>query len=545
MFGFLKRFSRNEKLPWWVPNLYKQDNDTAEHLHFDSNCASVLMGLSSEPDALMHWRLTPAEAHDLLDFIESKSGSNIPWWLRADGKLSRKELLGFLKNEKNRKKIRELPPAVHGILMRELVQEAFDEFDVDDSDTLEKSEWVRFINKLNQLYMQYLLSVALLSFRAFFGRGQPWYGGSHPSEAPWGGAGSEPILLEIARGLVWTAGTPQRLLKDDPDSGTELLQHSTDHTRSLATLQFGIDADCSRYSRRWFIPPGWWKDLVYYSANNHPLHGIVSCDPTGRLDNCERGMIELATCGLSLVNQNLKLAWIEHKRHTFIEGAVPPLALRHPLIFSILVVTIPGVLIWYALYFLFTMPKCGMVNEALASREEITRAFRINRFGEICGYMIVLLSVAVIIWRVIVNPHGVWENLLVVLFARLQGYLYAWLFMVFITFNPIMAWGQPDPSGPFCAGDLLGLGQWRVEKQKFQVSCFRALKSRKSNGSSFSIRQILHGDADQTLWSARALTSFGLAPEVRSGGTSRENCRSCQAPELCGLLPRTKVHGNF
>jgi len=535
---FLKRFSRHEKLPWCVPNLYKDADIAAEQLLFDNNCASVLTGLSSQPGALMHWRLTPAEAHELLDFVESKSGSSLPWWMRADGKLSYQELLGFLQNEENRKKIRELPAAVHGILMQELVMEAFSEFDDDGSGTLEKSEWVRFINKLNQLYMQYLLSVALLGFRAFFGRGQPWDGSSDSS---WGGAGSEPVLLDVARGLAWTAGTPSTVMKEDTDSSLEPLQSNPAEPRSLPTLQCGIDADCRRYSGRWLIPPGWWKDLIYYSANNHPLHGMISCDPSGRLSAIERGMIELATCGLCLVNQNLKLAWVEHRRHTLIEGTTPPLALRQPLIFSILVVTIPGILIWYALYFLFTMPKCGMVNEALASRQELERAKRFTCCGETFGHILVLVSIVFITWRVVTNPHGVWANLLAVLFSRLQGWAFAWLFMLFITFNPIMAWGQPDPSGPFCAGDLLGLGQWRVEKQKFQVSCLRALKSRSDSGHGHSIRQILYGVSDQPLWSSRALAAF-VVPERRSGGTTprRESCRSCEA-EFCGITPRTKV----
>merc|ERR1712129_89658 len=327
---------------------------------------------------------------------------------------------------------------------------------------------------------------------------------------------------------AWAAGTYTKLKQEDTES-REPLQPKSDHeTENLPTLQCGIDPDCRRYSRQWLIPPGWWKDLVYYSANNHPLHGIVSCDPCGRLSAFERAMLEIATCGFSLVNQNLKLAWVEHKRHTFVEGTAPPLALRQPLIFSVLVVTIPGVFIWYALYFLFTMPKCGMVNGALASRQELERAKRFTCCGETCGHILVLVSVVFIIWRIIVNPHGVWHNLLAVLFSRLQAYVCAWLFMLFLTFNPVAAWGQPDPSGPFCAGDLLGLGQWRVEKQKFQVSCLRALRSRTSKGHGRGIRQILHGGTDQPLWSTRA-----LAMVVRGGTTlrDRDSCRSCEAPE--------------
>merc|ERR1711879_441831 len=68
------------------------------------------------------------------------------------------------------------------------------------------------------------------------------------------------------------------------------------------------------------------------------------------------------------------------------------------------------------------------------------------------------------------------------LVGRLKGYVIGWLSMVLIYFNPLVAWGQTDPVGGMCIGDLIGLGQWRIEKQRFQTLCldkFENISTRK------------------------------------------------------------------
>merc|ERR1711974_461380 len=59
--------------------------------------------------------------------------------------------------------------------------------------------------------------------------------------------------------------------------------------------------------------------------------------------------------------------------------------------------------------------------------------------------------------------------------GRVTSYIFAWAMMVGVYFNPFVAWGQPDPAGKLCAGDYIGIGQWRVEKQRFQGLCVRAM----------------------------------------------------------------------
>merc|ERR1712070_887398 len=74
---------------------------------------------------------------------------------------------------------------------------------------------------------------------------------------------------------------------------------------------------------------------------------------------------------------------------------------------------------------------------------------------------------------------GLLERVIVetVITGRLEGYIISWMLMVLLVFNPLVAWGQPDPAGEFCLGDIIGLGQWRIEKQKFQHLCIKALSS--------------------------------------------------------------------
>merc|ERR1712232_81540 len=76
-----------------------------------------------------------------------------------------------------------------------------------------------------------------------------------------------------------------------------------------------------------------------------------------------------------------------------------------------------------------------------------------------------------------------WEYPSHVVYARAQGYLMSWMIIVGIYFNPVVAWGQPDPHGKFCLGDLGGLGQWRIEKQKFQARCIEVYQNLDKEGT--------------------------------------------------------------
>merc|ERR1719343_416636 len=60
------------------------------------------------------------------------------------------------------------------------------------------------------------------------------------------------------------------------------------------------------------------------------------------------------------------------------------------------------------------------------------------------------------------------ESTLGVVRGRLQGYLLFWIIQFGIYFNLFVAWGQTDPAGGCSLGDYVGLGQWRIEKQRYR-----------------------------------------------------------------------------
>merc|ERR1712083_710425 len=81
-----------------------------------------------------------------------------------------------------------------------------------------------------------------------------------------------------------------------------------------------------------------------------------------------------------------------------------------------------------------------------------------------------------------IHRGELWDRLMESLLSRLTGYLIPWAMMLSLYFNPFIAFGQPDPyAEKSCkyyiamVGDLIGLGQWRIEKQFFQRILVEAL----------------------------------------------------------------------
>jgi len=500
----------------------------------DPNCAFVLLGLNSEPKALTHWRMTPAEAMELLDFIELDMDHSTSSWIHEGGRVSMQSLLSFISNEDGRVTLRNLPASVHGLLLRELVIEAFNSFDEEETGYIDKSSWVRFTKRLHELYLQYLQTVALAGSSTFYGRGQLWNSGSPvdaASEYAWGCP--ERLLLEAGEGLLAVRRSGDSR-DDSTDDITELLRpNSRDEfpVLKLPTLQLGIDRDCRRHSSG-LIPPGWWQDFVYYSANNHPLHGIFSCDLLGKALPLERAAIEFSTCSLTLAFYvgivmttedylNLNLGGSPASSASSSSSA-PLLRLALDVIF----VTLPSITIWHFLYNLFMMPRFSRLNEAFASDADIVRAWRFRACGEVLVYFMVLIGVSALIWRVYTKPGAMWDDMTLVIQTRLQAYAFEWIFMLAVTFNPIAAWGQVDPDGPFCLGDILGLGRWRLEKQRFQVSCLRALQSGYSGSN---VRTVLQDAALQRA-SQRRIGDQRFRQSVNRG------CQGCDVEGLMRVI---------
>merc|ERR1712032_583407 len=99
--------------------------------------------------------------------------------------------------------------------------------------------------------------------------------------------------------------------------------------------------------------------------------------------------------------------------------------------------------------------------------------------GETLGYVVaVCVLIGVIVFAVFGRKYiSLVDNTVVVVSGRVRGYLIFWFLQTFVYFNPFVAWGQPDSSTTTfgLVGGLTGLGQWRIERQRFQWICAKAL----------------------------------------------------------------------
>mmetsp|Transcript_96461 Transcript_96461/g.273156 ORF Transcript_96461/g.273156 Transcript_96461/m.273156 type:complete len:612 (+) Transcript_96461:105-1940(+) len=408
-----------------APTLLSQDGaeGSANAPAFSNDSALVLAALG-EDGWRGRWALNGEESAELLRSIEAGS----------DQMLTLEEILHFARDEGNRERLLELPGAVHGLLSDTMVTEAFSRFDADGSGQLNVAEWNEFLNRLEHLHLKYLLRLAFHNFRAYFGRGRPQC--------------LRATGCAIERDLESAAGASA--------------------CAPRAAMQVGCDPDLERPTYNPF-PAGWWADFCYYSANNHPLHGILACDPVHPLSWIERLAMELATIGMSHFSAGLHQSWV-------VEGRAPLALLANGAVFSLVMVTLLGMAMWWTLFLLFAC-KCGQVDASQATRARQRSARALRCAGATVAHSLCALGIGALVWQSFLG----WDVGLLVARARLQSYVIFWLLMAFVYFNPVVAWGTPDPSKPQSGpGDLIGLGQWRIEKQRFQALCLQALERRRA-----------------------------------------------------------------
>jgi len=330
------------------------------------------------------------------------------------------------------------------------LREAFQKLDTNKNGVLERSEWEEFIHLLGMQHLQYLLCGAHLECRAFYGHGQRWLASEDGVQNP------TIEELKSAAGKTFINSSGQLSL------------------RKLGLFQASVDKDAVTG----VIPVGLWPDLCYYSANNHPLHGIFCCDPNHRLRRSERVFMEVVTCCFIMWSAAAKHACCENKVGCVFSFMPFSNLLERPQVFDFVIITLGGIIVWWALFLCFTTPKCGQVDLAVSDVRQIQSARKCSLVGDICGYGISVLGFLAFAWRV----HRAIEfsdiqrlNLASVVVGRITSYVFAWVLMVVFYFNPFLAWGQPDPSGSLCIGDYIGVGQWRIEKQRFQALCIHAV----------------------------------------------------------------------
>eukprot|EP00928_Gymnodinium_smaydae_P100035 TRINITY_DN970_c2_g1_i1.p1 TRINITY_DN970_c2_g1~~TRINITY_DN970_c2_g1_i1.p1 ORF type:complete len:456 (-),score=94.13 TRINITY_DN970_c2_g1_i1:70-1437(-) len=407
------------------------------------------------------WRLSREQKLELFRQIEADAEGRGG----RSGSLTKDDIHAFASNERHREMVLELPGAAHGLLNNALVGEVLSAVDGDRSASLDRAEWDSFLERLEAFHLRYLLKRSFQNFQAFYGRGQPWLSSK-------GLRGMSSKDLRAAAGKAWVAdGTARGEVAEMvglAEEGTALKEGGeglAPPRKRLPLFQAGVDPD-STGTR---LPPGWWEDLYYYSSNNHPLHGILAADQRHRLSRKERLAMEMATISFLLMTLRLHLLWVD-------AGAAPLAMLANDSVFGLLVVTLPGMGIWWSLFLLFTCP-CAFVDKSQVEWAQAKRLHRRSQLAGRVGYALVALGIAGLLWhaaRVAVDGSRL-GRVSIVLRGRLRSYVITWVVQALVYFNPWISWGQPDPSAPLCLGDYIGLGQWRVEKQRFQHRCLDAL----------------------------------------------------------------------
>jgi hypothetical protein len=473
----LKRLYPLQQVGCLVPTLYEPESSP---LKYTPTCTAILSALHSEQGEYWkgRWDCNTLHLEGLLLAIKG-----------VTGRLTIDRILKWGASEDNRETVLSMPGACHGLLNEQVVKETFALHNHKGKGSLSHSEWFQFMAMLEQVHISHLLTTALVENRAFFGRRYKW---PFPSTAL-----SNADLLEAA---------------GDVRSASEVNSHwfmgygeQKEYRRHVPDI-LQLPGDDAESVDSW---ADWFGDLYYYSANHHPLHGIFACDPANRLTKIERLAIEVGNFGILCLCYDLHSKWID--RHQ-----APLEFLYKPHLFQLFVLVLPGMLYFRVCYKLFTCP-CG-VRSLHAPRAEWRCARRLEWLGELIAYAIILAGIASLIWfhhqcsggsaeTTTDAPSTPWDtgparlpqhNLLVtadagvptpfapyhsclsgiwqpVLKARVYGYLASWLLMVMVTFNPHFAFGQPDPTHePIWIADQLGIGQWTIEKQRFQMHCMNA-----------------------------------------------------------------------
>lgn len=322
-------------------------------------------------------------------------------------------------------------------------------------------------------HLEFLESKFFASFRFFWGRGNVF---TLPPEGKDGDWESIEARLRIA------AGSKFRAPEDATVSGPyrPLGRASEDPECQCCDPDCRVTLCCTA--------PGMLWDFCYYSANNHPLHGIFSHSPLHRLSTLERICMEITTISFGFFTCLLKTKWVDERDSPFPFFNEQSDAVRKYM-FSLLVVTLPGMIMWRFNWMAFTTP-CFIVDKAKATSSKKKFCGCLAHSAEVLGYVFCLVSIAFIVFDIFFR-EGISGKLSMedhikhsyaIAFTRAQAYILEWAIMLGLYFNPWFAWGHSDvtPGTKSClvtyVADNLGLGGWRIQKQEFQNNCIHALE---------------------------------------------------------------------
>eukprot|EP01062_Namystynia_karyoxenos_P073678 TRINITY_DN704_c0_g1_i1.p1 TRINITY_DN704_c0_g1~~TRINITY_DN704_c0_g1_i1.p1 ORF type:complete len:766 (+),score=302.01 TRINITY_DN704_c0_g1_i1:78-2300(+) len=206
------------------------------------------------------------------------------------------------------------------------------------------------------------------------------------------------------------------------------------------------------------LPRGWLDDFWYFTKNNHPLIALALVDPDHPLSLNERAALEFVTQGFSFMMSGM-YDWRDHSG----DGGAWDF-FWHPTVFSIVFVTIPGMILMKVMFMLYTCPlKTCWVDESSAEPQDIARMHKFHKMGHytsvlfICGAM---LFYALGIFMYFLDPSSVDPTRLQLwLQGRLQAYVMWFVTTLAMPFNPLMA----KKIGPIV------LGTWELQRRRVRL----------------------------------------------------------------------------
>jgi hypothetical protein len=433
-------------------NISTFDGEDVGKIPFQRRCGLVLSVAGQGKDWYKSWLLSPEDITTFRANLFTKMDKAGV----TDNTVSWDEFEAFC--IRHEREIQNSPSRFHGLLYHDVRERAFDRFDLDGNNRLEFDEFDRFLSDLDREYFKYLLRAELVSFRAYWGRGMipPSADGPMPEE-------EDPMVMLKAMLCIGADTEPQQSSSYAQIAETESGPPAP-HFSSMFLL--GREKDTPLHFG--MFAPGWWEDFKYFSANNHPLHGIFMCDWYHPLDWKERLMMELSTWCYSWIS-----LWVLGRHHDVFEDLHDLARFFHMLPYTILFAMLPGIIWWHVLRLLYAMP-CANMDETRTSVAEVHQTRKIRRASEIVAHILVLTTWCLPL-AFLPFPHGV--VIMHVVLVRVKAYLLTWMLFLLIPFNPLLTIGNPNPltqQTTLCKVlGKLGIGKWRLQKLQFNcLGCY-------------------------------------------------------------------------
>jgi len=185
-------------------------------------------------------------------------------------------------------------------------------------------------------------------------------------------------------------------------------------------------------------------------------------DQCNRFNKTERAITEVLTISFAVVLIRSRASYV-------VQNLAPVPMLTNGFWYDLIVLTIPGMILWQFIFLLFTCPRLGMANPSKQQRSQVRTAEMFTTLGAMIAYVTCFVMVTAVVAdearRYKLTAVILWQ----VLQSRFKAYFISWAFYLLVPFNLLIAWGTSEPlDKKNTFADWIGIGQWRIEKQRFQ-----------------------------------------------------------------------------